>query len=123
MRTLEQIAADYKTFRGRCQELCAAEIAKDPTLTLVRGHYFEPRWPSDPKQPHWWCKRPDGTIVDPSVLQFPSGDKHVPQRYTEFNGVVECSNCGKEMKEEEASFDSNYCFCSHLCHGRFVGVY
>ena len=29
----------------------------------------------------------------------------------------------KEMKEEEASFDSNYCFCSDRCRGKFVGVY
>jgi hypothetical protein len=36
--------------------------------------------------------------------------------------MVQCSECGKEMKEEEASYESNYCFCSYECHGRFVGV-
>ena len=120
-RTPDQVAADYREFRGRCKELCEAEMAKDPTLTLVRGHVFVPLWPSDPEQPHWWLKKPDGMIVDPSWRQFP-GSQPRPEQYFEFDGMVECSNCGKEMKESEASFDSRYAFCSHRCHGQFVGV-
>jgi hypothetical protein len=42
--------------------------------------------------------------------------------YVEFDGTVECSNCGKKMNEEEASYESNYCFCSYTCYGQFVGV-
>ena len=119
-RTAEQVAADYKEFRGRGKELCAAAVEADPTLTLVRGHYFERMWPSDPEQPHWWCVKPDGTIVDPSVRQFPSNGIGA---YIPFNGIVACSNCGKEMQEDEASYDSNYCFCSTSCHGQFVGIW
>ena len=43
--------------------------------------------------------------------------------YTEFNGQVTCAECGKQLPEEEASFESNYAFCSSRCFGRFVGVY
>lgn len=109
--------SDYEKYRGKCKEMAEAAVAADPSLTLVRGHYYCFVWG---EQPHWWAKRPDGTIVDPTKDQFPSKGRG---EYVEFNGMVTCSECGKEMKEEDASYESNYCFCSTLCHGRFVGVY
>jgi hypothetical protein len=111
-------ADSYRKYRGRCKEMSEAAIAADPTLTLVRGHYFCPIWRSD--EPHWWCVQPDGAIVDPTREQFPSRGHGI---YTPFDGVIPCSECGKEMTEDEADVDGNYAFCSHLCHGRFVGVF
>ncbi len=110
---------DYARFRGKCREMCEDECARDPSLTLVRGHYFCPVWNSD--QPHWWCVRPDGEIVDPTAAQFPSKGMGV---YTPFDGVVTCSQCGKEMTEDEATRHSygNYALCSSLCMRRLVGV-
>lgn len=110
------MATDYEKYRGKCKEMSEALIIEDSTLTLVRGHYICPIWG---EQAHWWCKKPDGTIVDPTKLQFPSrgaGD------YIEFDGTVECSNCNKKMLEQEAIFESRYCFCSGECYGAFVGV-
>lgn len=108
---------DYSKYRGKCKEMSEAAIAADPTLALVRGHYHCPIWG---EQAHWWTKKPDGTIVDPTKDQFPS--RGIGE-YVEFNGRVQCSECGKDMAEEEASYESNYCFCSYECHGRFVGVF
>lgn len=116
-RTPEQIQEDYKTYRGRCRELSVQACAADPTLTLVRGHYLCPVWGTE--EAHWWTTRPDGTIFDPSARQFPSNGRGI---YTPFNGLLSCSNCGKEMEEKDADIDGNYAFCSFLCHGRFVGV-
>jgi hypothetical protein len=116
MRTEDQMLEDYKRFRGKCREFCEAEIVKDPTLTLVRGHYFCPFWG---EQAHWWLTRQDGTIFDPTKAQFPSNGAGA---YLPFSGTVECASCGKEMREEDAEFESGYAFCSYLCHGRFVGV-
>lgn len=117
MRTEDQIAQDYKEFRGRCHELSLAAVDADYTLRLVRGHYYCPFWNVD--EPHWWTVREDGTIYDPTARQFPSNGAGV---YTEFDGMVECANCGKEVPEEKASFESRYAFCSYKCHGHFVGV-
>lgn len=117
MERATQQDSDYEKYRGKCKEMSEALVAVDPSLTLVRGHYHCPFWG---EQAHWWCKRADGTILDPTKDQFPSkgnGD------YVEFSGMVHCSECNKEMKEEEASYESNYCFCSYECHGRFVGVF
>ena len=107
----------YLEFRGRCKELSEAACAADPTLTLVRGHYFCPMWNSD--EPHWWCVRQDGTIFDPSKDQFPSRGLGI---YTPFDGRIACAECGKEIDESEARFDSNYAFCSTRCNMRFVGL-
>ena len=108
---------DYEKYRGRCREFSEAAKVDDPSLTLVRGHYVCPIWG---EQPHWWCVRPDGTVFDPTANQFPS--KGVGE-YIPFDGVVECSECGKRIKEEDANIEGNYAFCSYLCHGRFVGVF
>ncbi len=108
---------DYARYRGKCQEMSEALVANDPTLALVRGHYHCPFWG---EQAHWWTRKPDGTIVDPTKDQFPS--KGIGQ-YVEFDGNVECSNCGNLMCENEATYESRYAFCSYECHGKFVGVF
>ena len=108
--------SDYSLYRGKCKEMSEELIKQDNTLTLVRGFYYDPVWG---QEAHWWTKKPDGTIVDPTKDQFPSKGSGV---YEEFDGIVHCSNCGKEMLEEDAQFDSNYVFCSYICHGQFVGV-
>lgn len=110
-------ANDYERFRGKCKELSEAAIEADSTLTLIRGHYICPIWG---EQPHWWTVRPDGTVFDPSKNQFPS--KGIGT-YIPFDGTVTCSECGKELKEKDAEFESNYAFCSVRCHGKFVGVF
>lgn len=117
-RTPEEIMADYKEFRGRCKELAEAACAADSELTLVRGYYFCLQWARE--EQHWWCTKPDGTIVDPSARQFPCNGAGI---YTPFDGFVECAECGKSLKEEDAIFESRYAFCSSRCLGRFVGVF
>lgn len=112
-----QDESDYLKYRGKCKEFSERLVQEDPTLRLVRGHYYDYAWG---EQPHWWCEHEDGTIVDPTRDQFPSRGAGL---YVPFDGHLECSNCGKEMREEDASFDSNYAFCSYECHGRFVGVF
>lgn len=108
---------DYLKYRGKCKAMCKALIATDPTLTLVRGYYDCPIWG---RETHWWTKRADGTIVDPAKDQFPSRGTG---QYVEFDGMVECSECGKRIREKEAAcIDGRYAFCSGECYARFLGV-
>jgi len=107
----------YSKFRGKCREFCDEACKNDDSLTMVRGHYFCPIWNTE--EAHWWCTYPDGTIFDPTKDQFPSKGHGI---YTPFSGFVSCSNCGKEIKEDDAQFESNYAFCSYSCHMRFVGL-
>lgn len=109
---------DYLMYRGKCLEMSEALIASDPSLSLVRGYYICPFWG---KQDHWWCRKPDGTIVDPTKDQFPS--KGIGAEYIKFDGNIECANCGKGIREEDADIEGRYAFCSYECHGQFVGVF
>jgi len=109
--------SDYLKYRGKCKELCEAAIAIDPTLKLVRGHYFEPMWNSE--EQHWWTVRSDGTIYDPSVKQFPSKGSGI---YTEFDGKVACAECGKIIWEDEMIMQGRYPVCSNKCALRLVGL-
>lgn len=109
--------SDYMKYRGKCKEMSEGLCTEDQTLTLVRGHYSCPVWGTE--EPHWWCVKPDGTIVDPTSKQFPSNGFG---EYVEFDGRVCCSECGKEGEEKDFSYESNYAFCSTKCHMRFVGL-
>ena len=109
---------DYQLYRGKCLEMSQEAILANPDLTLVRGHYFCPIWNKD--EPHWWTIKSDGTVYDPSAKQFPSAGLGI---YTPFDGILNCSNCDKKMKEEDAQIDGNYAFCCTRCHGIFVVIF
>ena len=109
---------DYLKYRGKCKEMSEAAVAADPTLTIVRGHYYCPVWNTE--EQHWWCVREDGTIYDPTAKQFGSKGLGI---YTPFDGTITCDECGKQVKEEEASIEGRFAFCSYRCHGRFVGIF
>lgn len=107
----------YAQFRGRCKEMSEAAVAADPSLTLTRGHYICPLWG---RQEHWWATRADGSIVDPTAAQFPSGGIG---EYVPFDGLVPCDQCGKEMQEAVVPHtEGRYALCSYECYGKFVGV-
>lgn len=110
--------SDYEKYRGKCKEFVDDTIKNDPTLTAVKGWYFDPIWG---QQAHWWCKRQDGTIFDPTKDQFPSKGNGY---YEEFDGWLECSNCGKSIHEDEVMIVGNghYFICSEKCYKQFVGL-
>lgn len=108
--------SDYGKFRGRCKELSQEAITADPTLRLVRGWYHCPLWG---KQAHWWCVRPDGTVVDPTVSQFPTRGSGA--EYEEFDGTFECEYCGKSVVEVDGYRVEHHFYCSYECYGHDVG--
>lgn len=93
-----------------------ALVKANPELILVRGHYHDPLWG---EQAHWWTKDANGVINDPTARQFPSKGTG---EYVEFDGRIQCSECGEETTEEKARIESNYAFCSIACNMRFVGL-
>ena len=113
---MSELISGYLKFRGQCKKLVDSLIKEDSTLMPIRGYYHCPFWG---KQAHWWAVTPKGEIVDPSARQFPSKGKG---EYEPFNGIVECSECKKELREEEAMFDGQYAFCSTKCNMKFVGL-
>lgn len=111
--------SDYLKYRGRCRELAEQACREDKTLTLVKGYYYCPVWNS--MEEHWWAVGKDGQIHDPTKGQFPSRGTG---EYFPWDGHYECAECGRSLTEQEVhSAEGRYCFCSHVCHGRFVGVF
>lgn len=108
---------DY-SLRGKCKEMSEAAVAADPSLTLVKGWYFCPIW--NREEEHWWCKRADGSIFDPTAAQFPSGG--IPEFYREFTGTFECSECDKTCHQDEMIHEGRYHFCSERCYMICVGI-
>jgi hypothetical protein len=109
--------SNYMKYRGKCKEMSEELVKNDPTLRLVRGFYYCPFWG---EQGHWWTVNKNGDIIDPTAKQFPSGG--ITGEYVEFDGIVYCEECGKEMKEEDVQFAGNYPLCSTRCYGRLVGI-
>jgi len=109
--------SDYIKYRGKCKEFCEEAVRNDPSLTLVRGWYWCPIWNTE--EQHWWTKRPDGTIFDPTVRQFPSNGAG---EYTEYNGEMPCEECGEMVKEIDFIRIGNYIVCSRKCGKRLVGI-
>lgn len=107
---------DYLKYRGKCKKFVEELIEKDPTLRKVRGYYHCPIWG---EQEHWWCEKPDGTIVDPTKDQFPSRGLG---QYVEFNGICICAECGTSVPEEKAHMAGPYPTCSSKCAMRLVGL-
>ena len=108
---------NYLKYRGKCKEYSENACRENPKLKMVRGHYYCPIW--NRKEQHFWCVDEKGEIHDPTKLQFPSNGLG---EYIEFDGIVECDNCVKQLPEDEARFESRYVFCSTACVMRFVGI-
>ena len=110
--------SNYMKYRGKCKQFSEFAVFVDPTLKLIRGHYHCPIWG---EQPHWWTVRPDGSIYDPTVKQFPSGGCG---DYVEFDGIVNCFECGKKVPEEQAIImgNGNYAVCSDSCAMSLIGL-
>jgi len=109
--------SNYIKFRGKYKEASEAACGKDDSLTLVRGHYYCPIW--NKTEQHWWTVKEDGTIYDPTKKQFPSNGIG---EYTEFNGHLNCSECGKDITEDSMQVCGNYPVCSTKCAMRLVGL-
>jgi hypothetical protein len=108
--------SDYLEFRGKCKEMAEDAVRADLSLRLVRGFYVCPLWG---KQAHWWAVKPDGTVVDPSVKQFPTAG--VGAEYVEFDGNVECEFCQKIVPEADVYRYAQHAYCSYECYGHDVG--
>jgi len=97
---------------GKCKETCEAMAAAFSELKLVRGHYWCWSWGV---RTHWWLVDPQGGIVDPTKMQFPSkglGD-YEPWEEGEKEPTGMCPNCGRYV------YDGGT-VCSEKCHKEFV---
>ncbi len=65
----EDISGGNVKLQGLCHEASLAMSLAFPELNVVYGEAYT----NTGIVYHWWCKAPDGTIVDPTKRQFPWG--------------------------------------------------
>ena len=97
---------------GKCHLATLAMVEAFPELQRVRGHYFCWTWGV---REHWWCVAPDGSIVDPTIAQFPSKGAGEYEPWIE--GTKEptgrCPECGGYCYDGQT-------FCSESCGVSYV---
>lgn len=108
----EAEVTNYMKYRGKCKEMSEALVAEDPSLRLAKGFYYAAGWGP---QGHWWCVKPDGTIVDPTKLQFPCEGRGHYEEIDE-NTVTQCAACDNAVTEKTAHYaHANELYCSYEC--------
>ena len=80
-----------------CAETTLSMVAAFPELRRVRGHIYTSTGHS---RPHWWCVGANGTIVDPTVVQF-------------------VGHCVYDQWDESQEEPTSKClYCGDLCYDR-----
>ncbi|KKL54797.1 hypothetical protein LCGC14_2261840, partial [marine sediment metagenome] len=64
-----ELNMNYGKTYGKCKEVCEEMNKRFPELKLIRGHYYCHGWG---ERMHHWLVSPDGNIIDPTKIQFPS---------------------------------------------------
>lgn len=98
----------YENTYGRCVQVTLKMQECFPELERVRGHYLDLVWGS---WPHWWLVDPDGKIVDPTSVQFPTKGRghYEPWKEGREEPTGKCPNCG------EYAYKGETC-CSDECY-------
>lgn len=52
--------------RLQCFEATTKMVVAFPELRQARGHIMV----GVRLRPHWWCVTPDGTVIDPTAIQY-----------------------------------------------------
>lgn len=98
---------------GMCGTATRRMCEAFPELARVAG------WLSG--RDHWWCVTPDGSIVDPTRVQydFDGGDYRVFQPGDEVR-VGKCMNCGEDIyRSVDCLEGAREIICSDECHASY----
>lgn len=101
----------YSTAFGYCKPVCQEMNKVFPELKLVRGHYYDASWG---ERMHWWLVDPDGNIIDPTAIQFPSKGKgvYIPWDESQPEPTGKCRQCGEYTYNGQNIHDA--CFSAYL---------
>lgn len=80
---------------GRCREATTAMKKAFPELEIVPGVVHT----DIGERMHFWCKAPDGSIVDPTKGQFGAIFKYVPWYPGMALDVGACVHCGSRIRK------------------------
>jgi len=104
-----------KNCLGQCSEITKKMEEEFPELIRVRGHFMCVHWGL---RSHWWLIDPDGEIIDPTVVQFPTHQQGLMQdpptaHYEPWDESRE-EPTGKYPNCGDYCYNGDYC-CSEAC--------
>lgn len=104
--------------RAQCLQFSERLQKKFPHLKLEKGWYVTTDGEDDYPTEHWWTVDVDGTIVDPSKIQFhDQNGRYSPYDDHEFKAMIgRCPNCGNDIYEGEGSGG----LCSDECESSYA---
>ena len=107
---------NYAEAFGACAQATLLMQKEFPELRRVRGHYYCYVWG---ERGHWWLVDPDGKVIDPTAMQFPSQGKGEYVEWVEGaeEPVGKCLNCGEVVYASKAP---SHNFCTLACDTAYV---
>jgi hypothetical protein len=91
-----------------------------PELLIIKGHVENLEVG---RQEHWWCETIDGTIVDPTVVQFVAPEKleYFPFKPGDIIRVGKCAYCCDDINKPVQTLDGPFeHFCDDYCYHQWL---
>ena len=120
IRAYRQFINNELMKNGSPENMCASwsqlMVEKFPELQRKRGwvYFRQDSTPNQSGTEHWWCEAKDGTIIDPSIMQyfprFPVLYEPVGEDFEDPLG--KCMNCGSWSFKSQGG---NSGACSEEC--------
>ena len=110
-RYLNNLDMTYEKAYGKCKDVSEEMLKHFPELRLARGHYYCHKWG---ERMHHWLVTPEGKIIDPTKIQFPSNGFGVYEEWdeTQQEPTGMCPNCGEYI------YDGRH--VHEECEGAFI---
>ncbi len=99
---MKNLKLDSHTAYGKCELYSKEMNEKFPELILVRGHYDCLLWGL---REHWWLKDKNGTIIDPTYMQFISGGTYIELDESLPEPTGKCPQCGEYTYNNQSLHD------------------
>ena len=109
---------DYERRVGNVANLCSSATLEMqqafPELIRKRGHIIIPL--SNRRPEHWWLVAPDGTIIDPTEIQFVFIIEYLERNEAEPEPIGKCIQCGRYVYPGAPSSNT----CSEACNDKLA---
>lgn len=99
---------------NKCESATLEMQQAFPELIRVRGNVIIPY--SNRRPEHWWLKTPDGTIIDPTEIQFVLIIEYLECDESHPDPIGKCLQCGAYVYP---GAPSSYT-CSEYCSDKFA---
>jgi len=111
---IQQNYPNTEMAKNQCDKATTAMMKEFPELTRVRGHVIDG---FAHKHEHWWLATQDGSIVDPTAIQFSGILGYQPLDESQPQPIGKCRECGDYVYPNPEGMTE---FCSNKCSKAYM---